>query len=182
MTKGISCSRSLSVVAGAAFGVAAALYWMCSSLRGDVSERVRGYVVFESELSSQIAANSKYSDENLDALRANVGRIRLRLGDGLTWSRLEAKMGERWALQGTSHSEVNGYSTRTGAIERQSPDVGDWPEIVAAVEEWEAIPGVSVTAVEMKTSGSSDRRSLDTARFLVSVRTRASMPFPPPIP
>ena len=58
-----------------------------------------------------------------------------------------------------------------GTFRLISPVLADWPEIVETLGDSEALPGVGITGIEMRTSGGVERRSLD----LVTVRVAVQM-------
>ena len=178
MKKGVVCSRYPLFAAASAFGLAIGLLWMRASLKAEVARIMRSDAADESAVASQIAAISGCKDEDLELLSAKIGHIRLQMGDGGTWTQIEAKLGSQWRPQGASWTEKSGFSLRTEILERQHPEIDDWPEIARAVKAWEAIPGVSVVAFQIKTSGGRDRRILDAVTVTLSVRSRSALPRP----
>jgi hypothetical protein len=58
----------------------------------------------------------------------------------------------------------------------KSPSPADWPAIVEAVRVSEGLPGVGVAEFDMKTSGTRERRTVDSVAILVVVQSRRADP------
>jgi hypothetical protein len=172
MKKGVVCSRSLLVVAGVLFTLTCGLIWLRFKLKAELADRTRSDVATENALATQIAAMPGSEDEDLDLLRSKIDRIRLQLGDGLTWPRMVSTLGPQWQPQTSTWTEKSGASLRTEILERRNPELEDWPEIVSSVNALESFPGVSISDFEMRTSGSRENRTLDVTRVTLSIRSR----------
>lgn len=175
MKKAIVCTRYPLRSIVTAFCIAGGLLYLRLSLKAELAGSERSDAATESALAAQISAISGCKDEDLEVLRAKIGHIRLQMGDDVTWTRMESKLGAQWQRQGASWTEESGFSLRTEILERRHPDIDDWLEIVRSVKAWEAVPGVSVVAFEMRTSGGRDHRTLDLARVTLSVRSRTPL-------
>jgi hypothetical protein len=160
--------------AAAAMIAACAMTWRHHGLAARISEERSRAATVEANLNAEIAANSMYDSTSLTALRDRVGRSRIRLGDEATWGRLAGRFGEGWTVEAGAADEKGEHSIQYGTIRLQSPSVADWPKIVEAVADLEAMPGVGIAELEMTSSGGRDRRSLDLVRILVAVHTKRS--------
>jgi hypothetical protein len=171
MTRGITYSKPLAGAAVAALVVAGALFCMREANAANRAGLRRHAESDERALEAQVSAMSAFEDENVAALRARVGRLRLQLGPDGTWERLVSRLGAGWGSEAGTREDKAGYSIQTGTVSVLSRGVDEWPAIVEAVGQMEAMPGVGIAEFEMKTSGSGDRRTLDTARMLVVIQT-----------
>jgi hypothetical protein len=171
MIRGIQYSRPLVAAGAVAVVASCTMIWLSLELNAKISEQRRRASSLEASLSGQIAAKSVYESEDLDALRDKVGRFRVRLGSEGTWERLVRQFGDGWTAESGPKDDKNGYCIQYGTFKLLSPAVADWPKIIEAVKDSEAIPGVGVAEIEMKSSGGHDRRSLDLVRILVAVQT-----------
>jgi hypothetical protein len=169
--RGIQYSRPLAAASIAAAVALCAMIGLHLELKAGILERRRRASVVEATLLSQINAKSMYGAESLEELRDKVGQFRVQLGSQGTWERLVGQLGEGWTAESGPMDNKGDYSIRFGTFRLISPSVLDWPKIVEAVKESEAIPGVGIAEFEMKASGDRDRRSLDLVRFLVAVQT-----------
>jgi hypothetical protein len=171
MTRGIAYSKPLVAAGAAALVAASAMFWMHRATSAKISELRRHAATEESDLLNRINAMSAYESENVDSMRRQVGRFRMHLGTEATWDILVSRLGNRWVVDKGSKEEKGIYSVQLVTLRLVSHAVGEWPSIVEAVGQLEAIPGVGIAEFEMKTSGADDRRSLDTARILVAIQT-----------
>lgn len=178
MIRGIEYSKPLAAACATAIIASCTMAWLRVGLNAKISEQRRRASTLESNLTGQMEAKSEYDDENLNALRERVGRLRTQLGPDGTWERVAGQFGDGWKSEPGPSDDKNGYSVRYGTFKLLSPAVTDWAKIVEAVRNSEAIPGVAIAEFEMKTSGGRDRRSLDLVRILVAVRTSRSAPYP----
>jgi hypothetical protein len=115
---------------------------------------------------------SEFEGERLESLRSRVRRALLQLGTEDTWERLVRRFGERWTVEQGPRDERNGSSVQLGTFRLKSPVLADWPGIIETLGDSEAIPGVGITGIEMRTSGGTERRSLDSVTVRVSVQMR----------
>jgi hypothetical protein len=171
MIRGVQYSKPLAAGGAAAVIAASMLIWQHHELSANISEQRRRAEVAESNLESEVAAKSMYESEYLDALRDQMRRSRVQLGDEGTWGRLVRRLGDRWSAEPGQTDEKGGQSTRYGTMRLLSPTVTDWEKIVEAVTNSEETPGVGIAELEMKTSGSRDHRTLDLVRILVAIQT-----------
>jgi len=171
MTRGLVFSKALASASSAAVAVACAALWLHAHLGSAISERQRLAADVGSGLAAQIAAKSDFEGARLDALRDRVRRTRLLLGAEDTWDRLVRRFGGRWTVESGPRDERSGSSVQFGTFRLISPVLADWPEIVETLGDSEALPGVGITGIEMRTSGGVERRSLD----LVTVRVAVQM-------
>jgi hypothetical protein len=171
MIKGVQYSRALAGGAAASVIAACAMSWRHFELSANVAQQRRRAAVAESKLTSEIAARSMYEGESLDALREQVVRSRVQLGDAGTWGRLVTRFGDGWTAETGPTEDKGGYVIRYGTIRLLAPSVADWPKIVEAVRDSEAMRGVGIAEFEMRTSGDRDRRSLDLVRILVAAQS-----------
>jgi hypothetical protein len=170
MIRGIEYSKPLAAAGFTALVAAGAMFWMRTAASRMLSEQRRHAAVAESELETRIGAMSKFESENVEALRLQVKRVRLHLAADGTWGRLVGRLGSGWVADGASMEDRNGYSIQSGAFRLRSHAVGEWPEIVEAVKDLEAMPGVGVAELEFRATGNGVHRSLDTARIVVVVQ------------
>jgi hypothetical protein len=179
MIRGIAYTKPLAAAAVAALAAAGGLFWMRTANAADrAGLRLRA----ESEertLQARVSAMSAFDSKNVDELRTQVSRLRKQLGTKGAWERIVTRLGVGWASEAATKEDKAGYSVQTGTFSVLSHGVDEWPAIVETVGQLEAIPGVGIAGFEMNTSGSGDRRTLDTARMLVVVQT--SRPAPTPI-
>jgi hypothetical protein len=182
MTRGVAYSKPLAVAAAAALAGAFVLLWARMATDASLSQARLHAASAEGDLTTRVTAMSAYASENLDALRRQVGNFRVHLGAEDTWEGIVRLVGNGWIAEPGPKEERNGYSVQLGTLKLGSHSVGDWPEIVDTVKALEATPGVGIAEFEMKTSGSGDRRSLDTARILVVIQASRTRPNPPTTP
>jgi hypothetical protein len=178
MIKGVQYSKALAGCAAVSVIAACAMSWRHLELGADIAQQRRRAADAESKLTSEIAGKSMYEGESLDALRDQVGRTRIQLGDAGTWSRLVRQFGDGWSAESGPTEDKGGYEIRYGTIRLLAPSVADWPKIVEAVRDSEAMRGVGIAEFEMRTSGDRDRRSLDLVRILVAVQSSRTEPTP----
>ena len=161
MTRGTKYSRRAAVAAiasvAAAIGMLVLRVEIKARLMGRISEAWRE----EGDASAALAALSGYDEAHLLALRESSARFRLRLGDEATWSRAQAYLGGRWTHEGATTTGHGGYSTVVHRIQMTAPSIADWPVILDAVTVLERCPGIQVDGIELRSSGSSSRRSMD---------------------
>jgi hypothetical protein len=176
MIRGVAYSRPFAAAATAALIAAGAMFWIRLATHAKLSELRLHAANSERDLATRIGALSAYESDNVDALRRQVGLFRVRLGTDGTWDRLVRRLGGGWSAESGLREDKSGYSLQPGTFRLLSHAVGEWPDIVEAVKDLEAIPGVGIAEIEMKTSGSGDRRSLDTARILVLIQASRTGP------
>jgi hypothetical protein len=174
MIRGVQYSMPLAGAGVAALAAATVMAWLRFDLNAEIVEQRSSASIAEASLSSQIAAKSIYERERLDALREQIGRFRMRLGTDGTWERVVRQFGPGWNAEMGVRDDRSGYSIQYGIFELVSPTVADWPRIVEAVRESEAVPGVGIAEFEMKASGGPGKRMLDLVRILVVVETRGA--------
>jgi hypothetical protein len=175
MKVGITYSKPMAGTAIASLLAALAMAWAYSGLKSDAEGRRRRVSEQDASLASQLAERAPYENSNLEALRAEVGRFKIQLGREGTWDTLAAMVGERWTAEPGQHEDKEGYSIRYGSLSLLAPETGDWPTIVDVVRKCEATPGVEVSGIEIKTSGSRERRSMDLVRLAVAVETNRTI-------
>lgn len=172
MIRGVQYSKPLAAGAAAVAIASSMLIWQHHELGAKISEQRRNAAIAESNLESEVAAKSMYESEYLNALRDQMSRSRVQLGDEGTWGRLVRRLGDRWSAEPGQMDGKGGQSIRYGTMRLLLPTVTDWAKIVEAVTNSEEIPGVGIAELEMKTSGSRDRRTLDLVRILIAIQTR----------
>jgi hypothetical protein len=172
MTRGVVYSKGLATASAVAIAAAGTTFWLSAQLKSKIVERQHGAASLVASLSAQIVAKSEFEDERLEMLRDRVRRIKLQLGTDDTWDCMLRKFGDRWAVEPGQKENRKGSSVQRGVFRLRSPKVTDWPEIIEAVKDAEALPGVEIVEFEMKTSGSLARRSLDSVTAHVAVQTR----------
>jgi hypothetical protein len=170
MTRGIAYSKPLAAAAAAAVFATSAMCWLHTTTNTKLSELRKRDAAVEDGLGAQIAAMAPYENGDLETLRAQVGRYRTRLGSKGTWDRLVRRLGSGWIAESGPKYDKSGYSIQLGTFKLVSHAVSDWPEIVNVVKELETIPGVGISEFSMKTSGSGNRRTLDTASIAVVIQ------------
>jgi len=171
MTRGLIFSKALAAAAAAALIAASATYWVRAAAKTDLVAQRRQAATAERELRTRVDAMAAYESENLDSLRRQVGRFRTHLGTESTWDGLVRALGSGWSAEIGPRDDRGAYSIQLGTLTLVSHAVGEWPGIVDALGQLEAMPGVGIAEFEMKTSGSSDSRTLDTARMGVVIQT-----------
>jgi hypothetical protein len=170
MTRGVTYSKPLAVAAMIALGAAGTMLSARLATEARLSKLQRDSAADERALQTRIAAMSDYETENVASLRREVSRFRVNLAAFGTWESLVASLGSAWDCEPGPKDERNGYSIQLGTLRLLSHAVGEWPEIVNTVGRLEALPGVGIAELEMKTSGTGDRRSLETTRILVVIQ------------
>jgi hypothetical protein len=171
MIRGIRYRRSLAIFGAAAVIAACASYRLRITLNAQIAERRLRASAQEASISRQIAEKIMYDDGRLRELRERVSRFRVTLGGEGTWDSLVRRLGNGWSAESGPMEDRGGYSVQYGTIKLLSHTVSEWPRIVEAVRDTEAMPGVGVAELEMKASGDRERRSLDLVRILVAVQT-----------
>jgi hypothetical protein len=172
MTRGLVFSRALAAACSAAAAAACAAFWLHAHMGSAISRRQRLAADLEAGLAAQIAAKSEYEGEKLEALRDRVRRTRLLLGAEDTWDRLVRRFGERWTVESGPREERSGSSVQFGTFRLKSPVLADWTGIIETLGDSEALPGVGITGIEMRTSGGLERRSMDSVTVRVAVQMR----------
>jgi hypothetical protein len=176
--RGVAFSRPLLVAALAGVGAAAAMAALHRHLVGEADERRRDGEQAQAALASAIAGMYDCGDPDLAALRARVARFRGGLGSEDSWARLARQFGARWnAEEGVSDAKA-GYSIQPGVFFLASPAPSDWPTILETVGAAESQPGVEIVAIEMKSSGDKERRSLDLVKIAVAIHARLAPNHP----
>jgi hypothetical protein len=172
MTRGLAYSRAPAAACSAAVAAACAALWLHAHVGSVISERQRRAAALEEGVSAQIAAMSEYDAERLEALRDRVGRARLLLGKEDTWGRLVRRFGERWAIEPGPAEERNGSAVQYGTFRLKSPVLADWPGIIETLGESEAMPGVGITGIEMRSGGGLEQRAFVSVIVRVAVQAR----------
>jgi hypothetical protein len=172
MNRGFAFSRSLATACSAAVAAACAALCIHARIGSLILDRQRGAAQWEASLTAQIASRSEFEGDRLESLRGRVRRARLQLGSEDTWDRVVRRFGERWSVEAGPRDDRDGCSIQSGTFRLKSPALADWPGIVDAIGDSEALPGVGVEDLDMKTSGGLERRSLDSVTIRVSVQTR----------
>jgi hypothetical protein len=175
MIRGISYSKGLAAAAAAALIAAGATLWMRVATKASLLDLRQRAVNAERDLRDRINAMSPYEDEDVIRLRRQVDQFRTHLGSDGTWEGLVRRLGAGWSAEVGSREDRGGYSVQLGTLTLQSHAVTEWPGIVDMTGQLEAMPGVGIAELEMKTSGSGDRRSLDTARIVVVIQTNQAL-------
>lgn len=171
MTRGLIFSKPLAVAGAAALIAASAMLWVRSSTQADLVALRRDGETAQRDLRNRVDSMSAFENDNLESLRRRVGRFRMHLGTEGTWDGLVRALGNGWSAEIGPRDDRGAYSVQLGTLTLVSHAVGEWPAIVGAAGQLEAMPGVGIAEFEMKTSGSGDRRSLDTARMVVVIQT-----------
>jgi hypothetical protein len=171
MRVGFKYSKLHIAAAAAGTGAACAAVWLHIVLGGETVEERRRGQDSEGSLTAQIAAKSMYGNARLSALRDEVARSSAQLGGKGSWESLVGRLGNAWACETETVEGMDAYPVRYGTFRLASPAVADWSAIVEAVGNSEAIPGVGIAEIEMKSSGDRTRRSLDLVRIQVAVQT-----------
>ena len=172
MIRGVQYSLPLAAAGAAALVAVGSMMWLRLGLSSEIVEQRRLASVAETSLSSQIAAKSMYERERLEELREQIGRFRVRLGADGTWDSVVSRIGLGWYAEPGTRNERGTYSIQYGTLKLMSPTVADWPRVIEAVGESEAIPGVGIAEIEIKASGVRGQRTLELVRILVAVQTR----------
>lgn len=174
MIRGVQYSSPLAALAALALVSTVAMSWLRLDLNAEIVEQRRGASIAEASLSRQIAAKSTFEREHLEALREQVGRFQVQLGTDGTWERVVRQFGPGWNAKLGAREDRSGYSIQYGTFELMSPSVADWPRIIEAVKDSEAIPGAGIAEFQMKASGGPGKRTLDLVRILVAFQTRCA--------
>jgi hypothetical protein len=134
--------------------------------------RLKSNLEAEAQLAATIAGMRAFSDLELATLRARVTRFRNGLGSPDSWSRAVRLFGAAWNSEAGQRTEKAAYSLQPGVFYLAKPAIADWPSVVEAVGAAEGLPGVEVVAVEMKSSGDRERRTLDLVKVAVAIHAR----------
>lgn len=177
MTRGVSFSRPLAAAAAAALAAVCAVAGAHAELRSLTSFRMGRATELERSLREQIEAKSGCDRDRLEALHEQVSRLRVQVGAEDTWNRMIRIFGDAWSTETLSREDRSGCSFQTGVMRLKSPSLADWPGIVEAVRACEGLPGVGIAEFEMKTSGTRERRELDSVRIVVVVQSRRAEPI-----
>lgn len=172
MIRGVQYSLPFAAVGVAALAATGSMIWLRFDLEARIAGQRRRASIAEASLSSQIAAKSMYERECLETLHSQVSRFRERLGTDGTWERAVGQFGSGWNAELGARDDRSGYSIQYGTLRLISPTLADWPRIIGAVRDSEAIPGVGIAEIEMKASGSRGQRTLDLVRILLAIKTR----------
>ena len=178
MRRGFAVGRPLLAGALGALGAGCAAFVLHRSLVGQSATRLRAAGEAEAGLASAIAGLHAFGDPELASLRARVTRFRNGLGSPDTWTRAVQLFGPSWNAEAGSRMEKAAYSVQPGVFYLAKPAVADWPSIVDAVGAAEGLPGVEVVAIEMRSSGDRERRTLDLVKVAVAVHARIGPSLP----
>lgn len=126
----------------------------------------------EAGLRGRIDGGSEYSVSRLNLLREKVHRFQVQLGTKDTWEQVDRLFASRWSHEATPRDDHEGYSTQCGTFLMRAPCSADWGEIVDTVGKAEALPGASVSELEISTEGEPAHQAVDLVRVVVSVRSR----------
>jgi hypothetical protein len=178
MKRGVVFSKAAAAAALCGLGMAGAAEAAHRHLASQAGEALRSNQAAETALASAIGGLAAFGDSERASLRARVDRFRDGLGGGDSWSRLSRQFGERWAAEARPRERKSAYSIQTGSFYLNKPSLGDWPSIVDAVGAAEVLPGVEILAVEMRSSGDRDRRSLDLVKVAVAIHAHLAADQP----
>jgi hypothetical protein len=175
MKRGISYTKSFAIASATATLASCAVLWMHASINARILEQRRSALEIDSRVSAQIAAKSEFNGERLKDLRAKVNNIRIHLGAEGTWERITREIEKTWIIEGGLIDERGGYSIQYRNLKLRRPLVADWPNVVQTVKDLEALPGVSVAELEIRTSGGRDGRSMDLVRIQLALQKRRTI-------
>jgi hypothetical protein len=179
MIRGISYSRPLAAGALAALSLVGGLFLLRMTARADLSKQRRVAEAAEGTLNRQMAGLSAYQSENLETLRRRIAHFQSQLGTDGTWERIVRRLGSAWVAECGTRQDRSGYYLQDGTFTLVAHAVDEWPGIVDAVRDIEAIPGAAVSGIEMKASGTAERRALDKTTIQVEVKvSRAETNLP----
>ncbi len=172
MKRGSTYSKPMAAAAAVALIATGAMFGMHAEYEATLLERRHHAESAERGLRNRIGAMSAYGDENVEALRREVGALRTHLGTEGTWDGLVRQLGGAWSVERGPREDMGTYCVERGTLTLVSHSVGEWPRIVDVAGQLEAMAGVGIANLEMKTSGTGGVRSLDTARLDLVVHTR----------
>jgi hypothetical protein len=181
MIRGISYSRPLLASALVAFSIAGVLSLVRLRTGASLAEQRRDAASAEQALRREVAGLSAYENVNLEALRRRASRFRERLGTDGTWETIVQRLGSGWVAESGPREDRSGFYVQPGTLTLVARAVDEWPGIVDAVRDIEAVPGAVISGFEMKASGG-DRRSLDKATIQVEIQashTETNLPKKP---
>ncbi len=179
MIRGISYSKPLVAAALVAFSLGGMLSLLRLTAGARLSEQRREAASDEQALRRQIAGLSAYENENLETLRRRVSRFRGRLGTDGTWETIVQRLGSGWVAESGPREDRSGFFIQPGTLTLVAHAVEEWPGIVDAVRDIEAVSGAAISRFEMKASGSGSQRSLDKAMIQVEIQaSRAETNIP----
>jgi hypothetical protein len=172
MTRGLAYSRVLAAVCSAAVAPACATLWLHTHLESAISEHQHRAAAMEEGVSAEIVAMSEFGAERLETLRGRVRQARLLLGTEDTWDRLVRRFGERWAVEPGPRDDRDGSTVQYGTFRLKSPMLADWSGIIETLGDSEALPGVGITRIEMRTDGGLERRAFTSVIVRMAVQMR----------
>jgi hypothetical protein len=179
MIRGVSYSKPLLATALVAISTAGGLSLLRLKTGARLSEQRRDAASAEQKLRGRIAGLSAYENENLEALRLRVSRFRGRLGTDGTWETIVRRLGSGWVAESGPREDRSGFFIQPGTLTLVAHAVEEWPGIVDAVGDIEAVAGAAISGFAMKASGSGVLRSLDKATIQVEIqasRTETNLP------
>jgi hypothetical protein len=179
MTRGLSYSKPLAAGALAALAFGGVLFLLRLSARVDLAKQRQEAAAEEGRLRKQIDGLSAYESESLGALRRRIVRFQGQLGTDGTWERIVRRLGSAWVAESGPREDRKGYFLQAGTFTLVAHAVEEWPGIVDAVRDIEAIPGATICGFEMRASGSADRRSLEKTTIEVEIQMSQAEPKPP---
>jgi hypothetical protein len=171
MIRGVSYSKPLAAGALAALAFGGLLFVLRINAVSDLAKQRREMEAAEGTLRMQIAGLSAYESENLDALRRRISRIQGQLGTDGAWESIVRRLGGGWVADAGPRQDRGGYFLQAGTLTLVAHAVDEWPGIVDAVRDIEAVPGAVISGFEMKASGGGERRSLDKATIQLEIQT-----------
>jgi len=169
MIRGVAFSRPLAAAAAVGWVSTAGAEWLRLE---DLSQRARGERAREdlaSNVSRQIAAKEDFDNKKMNSELRSAGESNPRLLSVDEWSAFMREIGAGWSLTFDPMDAHGDYSVQRATLRLRSPDVGDWPHIVAAVKAAEKRPGLRVLAIKLKAGGDQQRRSMEEAEIVLSI-------------
>ncbi len=169
MRKGITCSRWLAVAACFSLGSSALAWNFRSRQFAHARNLAREASAREQSIRSRIWALSDYSDLKRESLVKEQAVLESRLGPEGSLENLNGQLGERWRIVS---SEREGHSHLVGcSVLYLLPNAKteDWSEVLRAINRIEALPGASVTHLDLRMGGEHRAGAAGNVRIGVSL-------------
>jgi hypothetical protein len=172
--RGISFGWASAALAGSALVAAGSALGLVLHFRARVRDEEGRAETRMRDLGALAERDAPFGDDRVAALREEIARFELGLGDGSALERLSGGLGPRWSLGEVQASRRGNYVLRRATCSLARPELSDWPAILGAVRSAEEIPGVRVAGIEIRSSGDNERRSLDVVRITCEVEARGT--------
>jgi len=178
MTAGVRYSRAAAARLAAALALLVLVVLGRALLLRTWRQQARATQGEAAALAAEITARRDFGPAQLQALQLRVRQARLAAAGADAWSRLEQRLAAHWQPEAAESSAPAGdrgpLGRRTFLYPRAVP--GDWPEILAAIQDVESLPGLAIEAVELAIAPDAGARRFAVVRLRVVGRLPSSEP------